>query len=379
MRSASDTANIGPPGGVSGVVPASATEPLGTPSAFPPTGSAAAPGSDDDKGFEWSDLKPENVVKNAKKAVGLGPDERLAHSLFQEGRTLLDEKKYSQAADKFKSAAGRWPDSILEEDAMFLQGESYFFADRYPKAQDAYDNLLKKYDNSRHLDTVVKRLFSIGHYWEQLHAAHPHWPVTPNLTDKERPWFDTFGNAIKAYETIRMKDPTGPLADDSIMATANAYFGKGRYEDAAYHYDLLRKEYPRSEHQIQAHILGLQSKLRIYQGKLYDGTPLDEADEIAQQALTQFGHQLGAEQSRVAQTRDRIVEQKAERDWAVAQYYDRKKQFGHARIYYQYIVNDYPLTETAHKSRARLDQIRDEPDRPPDRFKWLSGLFPGEE
>lgn len=363
------------PGDPSGVVPASASGPLATPPVGPPASGGAA-GSDDDSGFEWSDLTPENLYKDAKKAVGLGPNEPLARSMFQEGRTLLPQKKYSEAAEKFKSAAGRWPDSVLEEDALFLQGECYFFSDRYPKAQDTYDNLLKKYDNSRYLDTTVKRLFSIGRYWEQLHGADPHWPVTPNLTDKERPWFDTFGNALKAYETVRLKDPTGPLADDSIMATANAYFGRGRYEDAAYYYDLLRKEYPRSEHQLQAHVLGLRSKLLVYQGKLYDGTPLTEADEIAEQALIQFPHQLGEEQVRVAQTRDNIVEQKAERDWAVAQYYDRKKQYGGARVYYQYIIDDYPLTETAHKARARLDQIRNEPDRPPNRFKSLTDLFP---
>ena len=92
--------------------------------------------------------------------------------------------------------------------------------------------------------------------------------------------------------------------------------------------------------------------------------------------MTQFRGQLGAEQPRVAAARDGILEQKAERDWAVAQYYDNKKQFGHARVYYQYIIRDYPLTQTAHKARARLDQIHDKPDRPVNRFKWLTDLFP---
>jgi outer membrane protein assembly factor BamD (BamD/ComL family) len=361
----------------SGVVPASASEPVVSPPAAPAV-SGAERKSDDDSGFEWSDLSPDKVLKNLKKAAGLGPNEGLAQALLDDGKKLYEQKKYAEAAEKFKSAAARWPDSILEEDALFWRAESYFFCDEYPKAQDAYDNLLKKYDNSRYLDTAVKRLFSIGRYWEQLEQAHAHWPVTPNLTDKERPWFDTFGNALKAYETVRMKDPTGPLADDSIMATANAYFAKGRYEDASYYYDLLRKEYPRSDHQLQAHVLGLQSKLRVYQGKLYDGTPLSEADEIAEQTLTQFRSQLGSEQERLAQVRNGIREQQAERDWAVAQYYDRKKQYAYARLYYQYIIHDYPLTQTAQKARARLDQIRNEPDQPPNRFKWLSDLLPAE-
>ena len=359
----------------SAVVQASAAVPVASPAVVP----TAVPKPDDGPGFGLSDLEPKNIYKRVKEAAGYGPNEGVARELLKEGKLLFDEKKYSEAAGRFKSAAGRWPDSPLEEDALFMLAECSFFSDQYPKAQDAYDNLLKKYDNSRHLDVVVRRLFAIGRYWEQLHEGNPQWPIMPNLTNGSRPRFDTFGNALKAYEIVRMKDPTGPLADDSIMATANAYFRKGRFEDAALYYDILRKEYPRSEHQPQAHLLGLQSKLRVYQGANYDRTPLEEADEIAQQTLAQFPGELGPERTRVAQTRDDIVEQKAERDWAMARYYERKKHFGAARLYYQSIIDDYPLTQSAGRARARLKAISNEPDTPPNRFKWLTDVFPSEE
>ncbi len=57
---------------------------------------------------------------------------------------------FAEAATQFKDAAERWPDSALEEDAMFMSGEGYFFADRYPKANEAWEKLLKKYPNSKH-------------------------------------------------------------------------------------------------------------------------------------------------------------------------------------------------------------------------------------
>ena len=85
---------------------------------------------------------------------------------------------------------------------MFLEGESYFFADHYGAAQDSYVNLLKKHDNTRYLDTVVARLFAIATYWEQLDLESHHWPVTPNATDKTQPWFDTFGNALACYAAV---------------------------------------------------------------------------------------------------------------------------------------------------------------------------------
>lgn len=330
---------------------------------------------DENSGFDWSDLEPANVYKNLKALAGYGPNEGVARALYEEGQELYRQGQYREAAGRFKAAADRWPDSTLEEDALFMAAESLFFSDQYPKATDTYEKLLKKYDYSRHLDTVVRRLFAIGRYWEQLHTADPHWPITPNLLDAGQPVFDTWGRAIKAYELVRMYDPTGPLADDAVMAAANAYFLKGRFEEAAYQYDLLRKEYPKSQHQVAAHLLGMKSKMSMYQGPMYDSTPLDEAGEIADQALLQFRGELGDQRQLVVQTKNRMVEEQAARDWAVAQYYDNKQCYGSARYYYRAIIDDYPHTAIAQQAKARLEEIKDFPDEPPNHFKWLTDLL----
>jgi outer membrane protein assembly factor BamD (BamD/ComL family) len=330
------------------------------------------------KGFELADLAPENIYKNVKKAAGYGPDEKIARAAKKEGEELYEAKKYAEAAAKFGTAADRWPDSPLEEDALFLKGESEFFADKYPAAHDTFGGLLKKYSNTRHLDTVSKREFAIGHYWEQLQDSNPKWPVTPNVTDQTRPLFDSFGYAVQAYERIRMNDPTGPLADDSLMALGGAYFRRGRFEDAAYNYDLLMKEYPNSEFQTQAHILALQAKMRVYQGSTYDITALKDAKKIADRALTQFGNKLGAEQERVVQARAQIIEELANRDLVLAQYYDNHGYYDAARIYYESVIKDYPSTEKARVAKARLEEIRGKPAVPANRFAWLTGIFESE-
>jgi len=368
------------------VVPAVAVEDAGPPPPGSPGPTSPAPVSpnfggeeDEDSGFQLSDLAPSNVYKNLKTLAGYGPDEEVARGFYREGEALYAEKRYREAASRFKAAAGRWPDSTLEEDALFMAGESCFFADDYPKANDYYEKLLKKYEYSQHLDAVVARLFAIGRYWEQLHALDPSWPIEPNFFDGRRPLFDTWGNAIKCYDVVRMHDPTGPLADDSVMATANAYFLKTRYEEASYNYDLLRKEYPRSEHQIPAHLLSMKSKMEMYQGPMYDGACLEEAGEVAEQTLAQFRSELGDQRELVVRTRNRVTEEKGARDWTVAQYYDKKKCYGAARIYYRAVAEEYPQTGFAEQARARLEEIRGLPDQPPDHFRWLGDLFPDEE
>ena len=329
----------------------------------------------EESGFDLSDLAPENVYKNLKKAAGYGPDEKIARATLQEGKELFRDKKYKEAASKFATAAGRSPDSPLEEDALFLEGESEFFSDQYAKAHDTFGGLLKKYPNTRHLDTVMTREFAIGRYWEQLYDNKPSLPITPNVTDKSRPLFDTFGYAIQAYQRIRLHDPTGPLADDSLMASANAYFRRGQYENAAYDYDVLIKEYPSSEHQVRAHMLGLQAKMRVYQGALYDRTPLKDAGKIAEKTLKQFGDTLGDERERVAQANAQILEEKANREFMRAKYYEGREYFGAARLYYQSVVDEYPSTQKAKEAKARLGEIRNKPDEPPNRFEWLTRLF----
>lgn len=334
--------------------------------------------SEKKSGFDLEDLDPKNVYNNLKVMAGLGPDEKLARQYYDEGHALYREKRYAEAAAKFKSAAGRWPDSTLEEDAMFFQGESLFFADNYPKSHDAFGNLLKKYDNSRYLDRVVVREFSIGRYWEQLQDAEPHWPVTPNLLDRDRPLFDTFGNAVKAYETVTLNDPTGPLSDEALMALGNAYFVRERYADAVFYYDRIRKDYPQSKHQVQAHLLAMKSNEMIYQGPLYDGQPLSDAGKIADQTLTQFGPQLGDERDNVVKTRSKIDAQLAERDWGMAKFYEGKRLYGAARYYYRQMIKDYPGTEIARASEKRIEEIKDYPDKPPNPFAPLTNLLPSE-
>lgn len=302
-------------------------------------------------------------------------DEALARSYYQEAKDLYRQRRYEEAAPRFKKAARHWQGTILEEDALFLAAESYFFADRYTQAEECYQELLKKYEFTRHLDTVSKREFAIGRYWEQVELSRPSFLGVVQIGDKTRPTFDTWGRALKAYQNVRLHDPTGPLADDAIMATANAYFLKQRYEDAAYHYDLLRKDYPQSEHAVNAAFLAVKSYQLTYQGPLYDGTPLEKAEQAADEILAVYNAKLGDEREEVIQAKNKITEEKALRYFAIGQYYDNRKYYGAARYYYRATLREFPHTKAAVMAAERIRQIDGLPDKPPNRFKWLTDLF----
>ncbi|MCE9544324.1 MAG: outer membrane protein assembly factor BamD [Planctomycetia bacterium] len=302
--------------------------------------------------------------------------ESKARALQMQGDQAFQAKKYDEAAVAFGAAAGLWPDSLLEEDAMFMRAESLFFATEYPLAFNAYEVLLTKYKRSRHLERAVAREYVIGQYWFQLYDFKPEATLQPNFNDKTRPRLDTLGYAIKAMEKVRLNDPTGPLADDSVMATANSYYLRHNYTDADYHYTLLRREYPKSPHQYEAHLLGIQSKLHIYQGPDYDSAPLKGAAELIDQTLKQFVQTPPDERQRLLELKEKIATARAERDWQAAQYYEAHEYYGAARMYYRQMMKEYANTKVATAAGERLAAIGDKPSDPAPRLTWISGLIP---
>jgi outer membrane protein assembly factor BamD (BamD/ComL family) len=265
---------------------------------------------------------------------------------------------------------------VIEEDAMWQLAESYFFTDQYPKAEDQYDELVKKYANTKYLDRIAQRQFVIAQYWIALDQK-THLPViVPNLVDRSRPLFDTRGRALKAFDHVRINDPRGPLADDSIMAAANSHFLDRQWLDADYFYGLLRSEYPDSDFLLQAHLLGLQAKLRAYQGPGYEGGILDEAEILADQVVVQFPDQLGREEEERVQTaRAEIAAQQALRHWQRAEFYAKGKHYTSARIYYAMIARDYPKTQLAQQARVKYVAIKDKADVSDDPFPLLTRVL----
>ncbi len=321
--------------------------------------------ADEESGWSnlWGMHKKEKSEPKAKEAMAAGDKE-------------FREKRYAEAEPHYAEAATLWPNSPLQEDALFMRAECLFFADSYPTAFEAYETLLNKYRRSRHLEKAVAREFAIGRYWFQLNDSSPKSTLNPNVTDKTRPRLDTLGSALKAMEKVRLNDPTGPLADDSIMATANSYFLRERYPEADVNYTLLRKEYPKSEHQFQAHVLGVQAKLRSYQGPGYEGTPLKQAQDLIDQTLLQFRQVSPEERERLVDLKDKVVTARAERDWHTAKYYESRGYNEAARFHYKQMLKDYPNSQVAQAVSQRLTEIQDLPAVPKPQLTWVQALIP---
>lgn len=345
--------------------------------------------SNDDKKLEeiqWKDFQPQNVKTLVKKATGNGPNRQIAKDIYLEAEGLYKQaaelpenqraQRFVAAAEKYVEASERWPGSALEQDALFMAGESYFFADYYPSANLQYEKLIKAFPNSRYLDTIDQRRYAIARYWLDEERKSPESWYAVNLFDQQRPWRDRHGHALRIYDKIRTDDPTGRLADDATLAAANEHFTNRKYQKADDYFTDLRTAYPTSEHQFTAHYLGMKAKLQGYLGPNYGAKSLDEAEKLIKQMRRQFPRESAAEQTYLDKEAARIRFLKAEKLMVTAQYYDFRAEYKAAIMYYQKVIRDFGDTPLAEKAQARIPEIANLPPKPQQYAPWLVDLLP---
>ncbi|MEW4451891.1 tetratricopeptide repeat protein [Bremerella sp. JC817] len=343
-----------------------------------------SPEAEPAKEAAWWD--PTGVGAKTLEATGNTSENRaLAKKLFAQAESIYEQgmaQEGAQRAAKLNQAAGLFlraglyhQNSTLEEDALMYAGECYFFVDNYPDATKQYDNLVKKYPNTKHLDVIGTRRFKLARYWLDRHTTERTWALQPNLTDSQLPLFDRFGNAVKLFDLIRLDDPSGDLADDATLAAANAHFREGNFEAADRFYSDLRENFPTSEHQFNAHYLGVVTKLKVYQGAEYDGKPLNDAETLLTRLKRQFPDKTQENMQVIEKLDFDIRASQAERLWFKATFYDRRREYAGARHYYQQIIEKFPSSNMADEAKKRIAEVQDRPatPTPPAEFlySWL--------
>lgn len=301
-----------------------------------------------------------------------------AEKTFEEAKNSKDSERlklFHKAAGQYKNAAKHWQSSYLENDALMMAGESYFFAEEYKNAEEQYARVLKEHPRSKYQDLIDSRRMEIGMYWLQLRKDQPSSSYMVNLTDKKRPWSDTGGHGRRTLENVRMTNPTGRLSDDVTMVLGNEAFQRGAYQDAADHYSDLRITHPESPHQFEAHFLGLKSIMETYEGADYTENPLNEADKLVKQINKQFPKESQENREFLTRAYAEIRYRKAERLWTRAEWRINRGENNAAKMYLDRILTEFNDTPFADKAREAQSKIDGRPGEPVQQFSWLANLF----
>lgn len=336
-----------------------------------------------DMPVDWSKYSAKTLYNKWRDFLGMGANEKEALAIMKKGTLTQmeyektgDRKQLREAASLYEKAGKKWPDSILEEDALFYAAECHFHDRNYAKAKTFYKALITKYSNSILRQDAMERLYRIGVYWVKCSEEDPE--IIGRFEGKERPRFSDFAGAKDAFEIIFNNDiSVRGRAPDALFALANAYMRRGveqgdaSFESAAKYYQRLYEFYPACKYVDKAYPLAMLALYQSYRGPFYDSTPLKKAEEIAR-----IAQRAGKGDPEVITEQLRLIKEKqAEYLLVRGEYYEKKKIYAAARNYYNQLVAEYPESEFAVQAAGRYNVIRENPAEA-DQFALIRPVAP---
>jgi outer membrane protein assembly factor BamD len=164
-----------------------------------------------------------------------------------------------------------------------------------------------------------------------------------------------YDQAIQGFERILFYHPSSEFVDDAQYWLGRTYLEQKEYDQAIIEFDYLIRNFPKSTqledayfHRARAHLLDAPSHEK-------DLSDLKIAIRLLDEFLTRFPNSEHTDDVRkeILSARDRLAKKELEN----GKLYEKLKEMTAALLYYEYIMNNYPETESAGEARYRSAQI----------------------
>ncbi len=259
---------------------------------------------------------------------------------------FYERGEYKKAAVEFEKLINNFEGSSLVPDAGYYGGLSFEKDKDYYKAYLLYNRVISQYPNSKRNPQIIEHMYNIGILF--LNGAKRKimgFEVLPALTTSQQIFLSIITHA-----------PYSGYGDDAQFQLGQAYKKMGNYSMAVEAFeDLLKKHSDSSltdRAQYEIAICSLQaSKPAAYEQEttekaikefedFMDESPPDDLKREAQEALIE------------------LQGRKAKHDYDIAKYYESRREYVSALIYYELVVNNYPKTEWARLAKNQIKIIQ---------------------
>jgi outer membrane protein assembly factor BamD (BamD/ComL family) len=258
----------------------------------------------------------------------------------------------------------------VTEEALFFEAECQRMLKNYRTAVDTYTKLLTEVPRSQYTQRVCQGLFEIADYWleptrrqmdeyqEQIKGKR--WFVTPAMYvhfGNDMPLLDSEGHATIVLNTVRLHDIKGPLGEKALLYLGTINFYRQDYKEADFYFTQLKDEYKDGPYAAKAVKQSVICKQLMTGGSIYDCRGVEESKKLLMQAQGWYP-ELAKDQEWIAMQLTSINIQQADRDFKVAEFYQRTGHPGSAYFYYELVCRRYRGTTYADKAEQRKAELK---------------------
>jgi len=271
-------------------------------------------------------------------AVKDSPEEQLAFAV-----AFFDRHEYERAEKEFKKLLRAYKDSREAAEAQYYLGRCQEEQGDYYKAFLAYRKTIQTYPSTKRFDEILEREYQMGNYF---------------LAGKKRKVLGGVAllpardKAVEIYEAIVEDGPFSEYGELAQYKLGLAHMALKDYEPAVSAFEQLISRYPQSPLVDDARFQIAQASLKGTFAPEYDQSPTDLAIRELEAFVKEY-----PESELASDAATRLIELKnrrAQHEYQVAQFYERRKQPASAVVYYDTIVQQYAGTPWAGKAADRL-------------------------
>ena len=259
---------------------------------------------------------------------------------------IFEKGDYHRARIEFRKLLQHYKESLEAGEAQYFIGRCLEQERDYYKAFLAYRRTLQIYPSTSRFNDILERMYQAGNYF---------------LAGKKRKVFGTVAllpakdKAVEIFTAIVEDGPFSQYGELAQYQLGIAQLALGEYEQAVEAFDHLIDRYPNSALVDDARFQLAQASLKGTFRAGYDQHPTDQAVEELDAFVKSYPT---SELSPQAVERLRTLrERRAEHEFQIAQFYERRRQLASALVYYQALVEHYPETSWGPKATDRAQVL----------------------
>jgi outer membrane protein assembly factor BamD len=175
--------------------------------------------------------------------------------------------------------------------------------------------------------------------------------------ERAKSFFDNkkYNQAIEAFERVLFYHPSSEFVDDAQYWLARTYLAQKDYDQAIVEFDYLVRNFPNTPQLADAYFYRAKAYLLGAPNYDKDLTDLKNAIRLFDEFLTRFPNSEYTDDARqeILMARNRLAKKELEN----GKLYEKLSEPEAAQLYYAYIMNNYPETESANEARYRSARI----------------------
>lgn len=273
----------------------------------------------------------------------------LPEIIFRIGRCLEEEGEFAEAIDWYEDLVDDYPDSVFASEAQFRIGRSLEEKDELLEAFEAYQKLFDEFPGKGSLSEILNREYAIGEaFMNGRKRIFLFFRIRSGLGTAEDIFRAILDNATFSKVSTRAQYSLGLILQM-----------QDEYEGAISEYNQVLTNYPGTE-LIPSALFNIG--VCYYEEAAssdYDDREVNKAIENLTRFIRRFPDDPNRDEAE-EKIRE-MMDQKAEKAYAIADYYNTSESPNGARIYYQEILDKYPESRYARLAENKLAELP-EPD-----------------